>query len=271
MNRTGLVLRALGLLLSAEGFFAATWMQVGLVWLEALLGLWLLAGAGSLLAWSAACLVFTSFAIVSATQGLIGQASCGCFGRVALNPWYAFGLDIGTLVALAASLPPRPRGIVAELQESLHRLPSALGKPLGIGASGLALAGGFAAVAAFQFGSLPAALAHIRGERLSVLPAPVDVGVGHPGEVRALTVELRNWTDQPIQVIGGDGGCFCAVAVSLPVTVPPGEAINVTLHVEFPPVEGSIVRRAFFFTDDARQPVVPFRLSGRCAESAASD
>ena len=62
-------------------------------------------GGARRLAWRAAVLCFTVFACVSAYKGLLGEASCGCFGKVAVNPWYTFALDVA-LVGLLLGFPP---------------------------------------------------------------------------------------------------------------------------------------------------------------------
>jgi hypothetical protein len=57
-------------------------------------------------------------------------------------------------------------------------------------------------VASTLYGSADAALAHLRGERISLYPRLVDVGTGDPGEQREATVEVVNRTDHAIRLIG---------------------------------------------------------------------
>lgn len=45
-------------------------------------------------------MLFTSFAIVSLFKGLSGEASCGCFGAMQVNPWLTATLDIAIVVLL---------------------------------------------------------------------------------------------------------------------------------------------------------------------------
>jgi hypothetical protein len=75
-----------------------------------------------------------------------------------------------------------------------------------------------AGFAHYRYGSIGAAVASFRNERLSVYPATVDVGVGAPGETREATVELTNRTDEPIRLIGGTADCSCTVLGDIPVT-----------------------------------------------------
>ena len=59
--------------------------------------------------------------------------------------------------------------------------------------------------------------------RLSVVPALVDVGDGALGELRDITVRVRNWTDEPIRIVGGTADCSCVVTRDLPMTVLPSQ------------------------------------------------
>ena len=94
----------------AAGLFESRWFLIGLVELELCFGLWLLSGSRPKLAWRAAVLCFGVFACVSAFKGVSGEASCGCFGRVSVNPWYTFALDLGLMGLLVAFPPARAPG-----------------------------------------------------------------------------------------------------------------------------------------------------------------
>jgi len=89
----------------ATGVLHSRWFLVGLVEFELCFALWLLAGTTPRLAWRAAVLCFGAFACMSAYMGISGEGSCGCFGRVAVNPWHTFTLDV-TLVGVLLLYPP---------------------------------------------------------------------------------------------------------------------------------------------------------------------
>ena len=100
----------------------------------------------------AAVITFTAFAAVSFYLGIIGQASCGCFGTIQASPWTAFGVDVGALVLLMLV---RPTFAKAELRSEV----------ISTGRWGA----GFAVVAALilgsgviLYGSLSGALANLR-------------------------------------------------------------------------------------------------------------
>jgi hypothetical protein len=75
---------------------------------ELLFGLVLLSGIVPRLTWALALLCFGGFALISLYKGISGCSTCGCFGRVPVNPWYTFGLDVAAVLAL---LRWRPRGL----------------------------------------------------------------------------------------------------------------------------------------------------------------
>jgi hypothetical protein len=59
------------------------------------------------------------------------------------------------------------------------------------------------AIVAVVYGSPEAALAHLRGESLTVTEPYLDFGTGKPGEVIARHATVRNVTDHPIRIVGG--------------------------------------------------------------------
>ncbi len=71
----------------------ARWLSVGLVQYEVALALWLLSGIWPTRLRNVALLTFVGFASVSVYLGFTSAASCGCFGRVHVNPWLTAGLD----------------------------------------------------------------------------------------------------------------------------------------------------------------------------------
>jgi hypothetical protein len=246
-----------------SGLFSAPEWQVAVVEIEILLALWLLSGNRPIGSWITALLAFGSFAVASFYQGWIGYASCGCFGRVEVNPWLTFGLDVCVLAALIVGRP--------DLQLLRASPRSALGTallPLGGGVIGttavLALLVG---AAHLSFGSSQAALAYLRGERLSVSPRLLEMGEGHAGETLDAAVELRNWADKPIRVYGGTSDCSCVATDDLPLSIPPGEARSVRVRIRLPRADGLFNRTAYLITDDEQTRTLIFRLTGQISKS----
>lgn len=77
--------------------------------LELGLGIWLVCGLFRKAAWVAGVLSFGLFIVVTLQRGLAGAESCGCFGRVHINPWITLSvIDIPLLLALLFF---RPKGL----------------------------------------------------------------------------------------------------------------------------------------------------------------
>jgi len=77
--------------------------------LELGLGIWLVCGLFRKAAWVAAVLSFGLFIIVTLQMGLAGAESCGCFGRVHVNPWITLSVvDIPLFLGLLIF---RPKGL----------------------------------------------------------------------------------------------------------------------------------------------------------------
>ena len=183
----------------SSDFLASAPAQMALIVLEITLGVWLLSGRRPMGSWFISLIVFSVFAVVTFRQGWIGQASCGCLGKVVVNPWYTFALDLGVLGLLLVGRPnlrPLRECKWIDLRQSVQTA------AVGIAGVGLFL-GLLVGMAQWRFGSVEAALANIRGERVSIRPGVLDLGDVAPSEAREVEIEVANWTDHEIRVIGG--------------------------------------------------------------------
>ena len=83
--------------------FSSRWFLIALVELELVFGLWLLVGKWPRETRWCAIGLFGLFAVFSLFKIAAGAESCGCFGKVSVNPWFTFLLDLGIIVALLKS------------------------------------------------------------------------------------------------------------------------------------------------------------------------
>jgi Methylamine utilisation protein MauE len=90
--------------------FPPRWMMIVFTELEILFAIWLLFVPKNFekITWLATACLFSFFGLVTLYKALSGEASCGCFGRVEINPWYTLIFDT---TAVGLLLWFRPRGI----------------------------------------------------------------------------------------------------------------------------------------------------------------
>ena len=99
------------------------WFLMAEVEFEIFFGIWLLSNTLPKLTWLAVLGCFGVFTCVSLSKALSGAASCGCFGRVHVNPWYTTCLDASIVLSL------------------LYWRPRPLPSPFGRGAGGEGVSG----------------------------------------------------------------------------------------------------------------------------------
>jgi hypothetical protein len=209
-------------------------------------------------AWSAAVATFLVFAGVSFSLGVSGQASCGCFGQIEASPWHAFAVDIAALALLVVARPDF-RGMLS--LDRARFLQAVRQAAVSIGGTSLVF-GSIIGLASLAFGSPDAALARLRGERISIRPRTVNVGRVEPHQRIEVTVEVVNRTDRPVRLIGGTSDCSCVTINDLPTTLAPGEARQVSVEVRLPATHGFFHRKAMFLTDCEQARAVLFDLVG---------
>jgi len=238
--------------------FSSPQGRMAVIEVEAILGLWLLAGAQLRLLWVSALLFFVILASASLYMGIEGQSSCGCFGaKLSVSPWYAFGLD---LAAVASLLCWRPR---QEYRSDAAMMRRTVAVAAGAGVILAAVMG----VLTWVYGSPYEALLYAKGESLTVEPSVSHVGDGVAGERRTFTIQLTNHRDNPIKVIGGTTNCSCIATSDLPIVVPPKESRSITVRINFRGGPGRFRHSFVLYTDDERQATITAWFSGRMIES----
>jgi hypothetical protein len=247
------------------GIFSEPWVQTLIIEWEIALGVWLLSRANRGLAWLVATATFLAFAGFSLWQGWIGQTSCGCFGVIRVDPWAALTIDVFALSLLALSFKP------TFSTETPQQVRKAL-RPVAIGACGiLVLLAAFAAIGTLVFGSPAAALVHLRGQVITVDPKMVRLPDGNLGESSTVAVQVRNWSDHRIRILGSRFDCTCEVIGKLPALVEPGETYTLLVVITFKGDPGQFTRLVRLYTDDDDSPTIGFRLTGRVFASTPSE
>jgi len=181
--------------------FSSRWLLIGVVEFELFFGLWLLSGLYPRRTRQAALVCFSAFACVSFYKALSGEATCGCFGRVPVNPWYTLLLDLAAVAALLLCRPAR-RAETSPLPLSGEgpgvRARASL---LPLAAEGPGVRAGAGARPACIFGlflvaGIPAALA-MGTYRAATLDDSGDIF----GDSEFVVLEPETWIDRPFPLL----------------------------------------------------------------------
>ena len=105
----------------SAGLLDSRWFLIATIEYELFFGLWLLSAILPKRTWAIALACFGLFACVSLYKAILGNASCGCFGRVSVNPWYTATLDLA-IVASFVRWPPTDSSPILSLTVKQLRL-----------------------------------------------------------------------------------------------------------------------------------------------------
>ncbi len=238
----------------AVGTLSSPRLGIAVAAWEILLGLWLNFRYDAF-AWLAALGTFTAFALVSGYFGIIGVASCGCFGSVKASPWTAFAVDLAAITLLLLA---RPRQLPSLLTATSRR-----GVLQGAGVASI-LAVVLATVAMIGYGSIGAAVATLRGEKIGLSTSYLQFEDGHVGDSLTAEINITNYSSQSLRIVGGTSDCSCTTTRDLPITIPPGESKPVTIVLKVPQTKsGQLTRKAILWTDNPEQRELQFRVGCR--------
>jgi len=220
---------------------------------ELILGLWLLSDVAHVWSWITTIGFFGFLAFVSFRLGWLGQSSCGCLGRaITLHPWWAFSIDVAALAALALF---RPRQIATGQRAGI---PSIIG--------GTAIVACVTGGVVLWYGSPRSALAHVRGETVAVSPETLEIGSGKRGDFQAVALNVTNYHDKKIRIVGGTSDCSCIATDDLPIELAPNETHSINIRVKYAGTAGVFRRSFVLYADDEHLRVVPVALTGHVLE-----
>lgn len=86
--------------LVSPGILSSRLFVIALIQFEIVLGCWLISGWLPRASTYMAIVCFAVFACHSLFQSFAGSRTCGCFGKFAVNPIWAFGVDLFAVLAL---------------------------------------------------------------------------------------------------------------------------------------------------------------------------
>jgi hypothetical protein len=112
-----------------------------------------------------------------------------------------------------------------------------------------------------QFGSVGKAADYIRGQRIFIEPAVLDLGTV-PGETsHGAVLVVENLSSGVVRLVGSKSACSCVTISDLPRDVSPGKSVELPITIrtgQSDPVEPTEMRVSLVvFTDYPKQPRLP--------------
>jgi hypothetical protein len=132
--------------------------------------------------------------------------------------------------------------------------------------TGLATLAVLISVLSWHYGSLPLAMAKLRGERFVLSPAEIDLGDCDPRTQHTAKLTLTNLTARPLRVVGTEEGCSCITLGELPIVAAPGEARDITVRATLP-ASGGYSQKMLLYVDDGRLQTLVVRIRARVRQN----
>jgi hypothetical protein len=179
--------------------------------------------------WCLAVVLFAFFTLATYGQLQAGKTDCGCFGVVKVPPRATLVLDIVMLVLLLRGRPtwtgwpemnPEFRFVAIFAGVTLFVLLTA------------------SAIAYVRFGSIQAAVATAAGLPVTLVEPIVNVGTVAPDELVQGELEIRNLSEDEMQVTYITTRCRCAEFHDLPKSAAPSTSVRVGLTMRTPSTPG---------------------------------
>lgn len=120
-----------------------------------------------------------------------------------------------------------------------------------------------AAWGSFRFGSIPAAMAYVRGERLLVDRPFRHLGDIPVGAIYDFGYTFTNMTGRSLRLLGTTTSCQCMTSEGLPLTLRASESKTIWFKLATPEREQEVRGETKIFTDDSRYPEVHLEYAAR--------
>jgi len=107
-----------------------------------------------------------------------------------------------------------------------------------------------------------AMLQWLRGERLLLSPARVDLGRVVGNQEIEFQLELRNLTLRPVTLVGAQRSCQCISVSEFPLVVPPSRTVQLPMRIVAPADAGNFLQSLKLFTDFPERSQLPVEVYG---------
>jgi hypothetical protein len=102
----------------------------------------------------------------------------------------------------------------------------------------------------YDYGSITAGLARLRGEQLVLVPATLDAGAGAPNERRQCRLQIVNLSNRHVNILGAQSTCGCVVVEDqLPFRLAAGESKEISITVTFVGPQTELLQSVTVYSD----------------------
>ncbi|GHT23051.1 hypothetical protein FACS189419_06470 [Planctomycetales bacterium] len=236
-------------LILGEGFLHHRGFNLFVVEFELFFGIWLLFGLLPKLTWLATTALFLLFALVSFYKAISGEASCGCFGNVTVNPWFTTVFDLLIIGLLSVF---HPLNMSFQMKEAVSEIAAVL-KPQKL----------YLPAAVWLLVAVPVSLAMLENDKMfRFLASTTHHRITKPRPARAggLLCEnivwnfgsrdsdgtnrishefiLLNESKEPVTIKNVQSACGCMVAKDYDEKLQPGKSTKIRVEVQLPSMPG---------------------------------
>lgn len=209
--------------------------------------------------WLATLITFIIFAALSGYLGMIGQAECGCFGSLSLNPWATCAIDGLIICSLIICRPDIQSFFTPKANISPSLCTDFAHTLLG----GFVLFGLTAGFSTIVFGNFQYAFAFLLNEPVFA-PKYVVVGTVQAGEILEKEIVIVNRTNGTVKFIGGTTNCFCSTTKAMPFIIDPGKTARIPFKIKIPfATSGFFSQSVELWTDCPQAKTLKVQIGGR--------
>lgn len=197
---------------------------------ELLLALWLISGWGQRTSLNVSAGLFALFTIVNAISGWQGATSCGCFGKVQVDPWIMSIVDLLIFALIVLALRKTP---TSDSDQTAREIV-------------LGMAGIAAAITLFAydyFGSMSAFVGYLTNQPMVLEVATIEVESGNATDEHEFLVEVANLTSNRVQITTASSQCASIDFSELPCWLEANQRYSMTAKIRLPSEEGRFCRK----------------------------
>lgn len=208
-----------------NGFSSLNLLAAWLTPLEVALGLSLASGHPPKIIGVCAVFLFMAFASIGVLEAVGGVGSCGCFGRILLDPYVKAALNAAMVAASAVALR------FSTSRDTESKSPALIPHLLGLLAYSVAFSIAYSALyvganhGGIRTGVVNRTLLAIPQSQFSTIPE---------SDLVSIVVPIKNLTHGTLKIVGGSQNCGFHLAEKWPVDIPSGSVYSVKIESRNP-------------------------------------